>query len=298
MPLTADATTLVLITFFAAVVNGALGYGFSSITVPVALLFYTNRILNPALVLVEVVVNCYVLFMNRASLPSVWKRVLPMLVGLLPGVLVGSYLLSMLNPGWIKLFTYTFLLPLILLQAAGIRRPIRSEKALGLPFGTGIGFLYSVTTVSGPPLALMFNNQGLVKQEFRAALGMIRVGESSMTAVAYYFLGFYTVQSGELLRFIIPSVVIGIPLGTFLIRQINPETFRRICMSFDVWVVGFGLSKVTGDLHLLEHLTAFAILLGAVMIDAILLYFFFKRLRLKLETTQIKFGKGILEKEP
>ena len=47
---------LVLITFVAATVNGALGYGFSSITVPVALLFYTNRILNPALVLVELVI--------------------------------------------------------------------------------------------------------------------------------------------------------------------------------------------------------------------------------------------------
>ena len=41
---------LAAITFLAAIVNGALGYGFSSITVPVALLFLTNRILNPALV--------------------------------------------------------------------------------------------------------------------------------------------------------------------------------------------------------------------------------------------------------
>ena len=47
---------LVLIRFVAATVNGALGYGFSSITVPVALLFYTNHILNPALVLVELVI--------------------------------------------------------------------------------------------------------------------------------------------------------------------------------------------------------------------------------------------------
>ena len=48
---------LVLITLGAATVNGALGYGFSSITVPLALLFLTNRALNPALVLVEVPLN-------------------------------------------------------------------------------------------------------------------------------------------------------------------------------------------------------------------------------------------------
>src|SRR5687768_11221961 len=70
-----ELIVLVGITFIAATVNGALGYGFSSITVPVALLFYTNRILNPALVLVEMVINGYVLFINRGSVPAVWKRV-------------------------------------------------------------------------------------------------------------------------------------------------------------------------------------------------------------------------------
>ena len=41
---------MIFITLVAGTVNGALRYGFSSITVPVALLFYANRVLNPALV--------------------------------------------------------------------------------------------------------------------------------------------------------------------------------------------------------------------------------------------------------
>src|SRR2546427_8633721 len=180
---------LALITLAAAFVNGALGYGFSSLTVPVALLFFTNRVLNPALVLVEVFINLYVLFINRASVPAVWKRVYPILIGLLPGIAIGSYLLASLHPGWIKFVTYTILLPLILVQAAGIRRPIQSERLIGLPFGTGLGFLYSVTTVSGPPLAILFNNQGLVKREFRAGLGLIRVAESSVRAMVHHHVG-------------------------------------------------------------------------------------------------------------
>jgi len=61
-----------LVTLIAAVVNGALGYGFSSITVPIALLFLTSRVLNPALVLVEVVLNIFVLYVNRRSFGVVW----------------------------------------------------------------------------------------------------------------------------------------------------------------------------------------------------------------------------------
>jgi hypothetical protein len=269
--------TLIAITLFAAVVNGALGYGFSSLTVPVALLFFSNRVLNPALVLVEVVVNGYMLLVNWRSVPRIWRRVTPILLGLFPGIIVGSYALSTVHPDWLKLFTYVVLLPLILLQAAGLRRPIRSERAIGLPFGAGVGVLYSVTTISGPPLALMFNNQGYVKGEFRAALSLIRVVESTATAIAYYVLGVYSSASTSILTSIIPSVVLGIPVGAYVIRRMNAETFRRICMSFDAWVVGFGLSRVLIDLTFLASPAGYSVWFAVVLIDAYLLYVYFGR---------------------
>lgn len=266
---------LALITLLAAFVNGALGYGFSSLTVPVGLLFFANRVLNPALVLIEVFINLYVLFINRASVPAVWKRVYPILIGLLPGVALGSYLLASIHPGWLKLATYAFLLPLILIQASGIRRPIKAEKLLGVPFGTGLGFLYSVTTISGPPLAVLFNNQGLVKQEFRAGLGLIRVAESVLTAIAYYHLGLFAAETQNMVWMIVPSVLLGIPLGAWAIRKLDAETFRRICMSFDVWVVGFGLSRVLVDLKLAQGPLAYGPMALAIALDIYLLYVFF-----------------------
>src|SRR3989304_85621 len=111
--------TLLLITFGAAVVNGALGYGFSSITVPIALLFLSNRVLNPALVLVEVVLNAHVIWTNRHALPDVWRRGMPVVFGLLPGVIGGTVIVSQVSPGWLKLATYIVLLHLIIMQAAG-----------------------------------------------------------------------------------------------------------------------------------------------------------------------------------
>lgn len=270
-----DHLVLILITFVAATVNGALGYGFSSITVPVALLFYVNRILNPALVLVEVVINGYVLLINRRSVPHIWKRLVPMVVGLILGILGGSYALFLVHPGWVKFTTYFLLLPLILLQAAGVRRPIRAEKTVAVPFGAGIGLLYSLTTISGPPLALLFNNQGYAKEDFRAALSVIRVAESSLTAVAYAFIGLYSADSLAIIPYIVPSVLVGIPLGTILIRWLDPETFRRLCMSFDAVIVTFGLSRVLVELKLATNHVAYSLLAVVVAITAYLLYRFF-----------------------
>ena len=263
------------IALFAAFVNGAIGYGFSSLTVPLALVFYTNRILNPAIIVIEVFLNLYVLCINLSGVPSVWKRVFPILIGLLPGIAIGALVLASLHPSWIKFFTYMVLLPLILVQAAGWRRPVQSTWLIGLPFGTALGVLYSVTTISGPPLAILFNNQGLVKTEFRAGLALVRVVESSVTAIVYYQLGLFIAESQNLLSVLIPGVVVGVPVGAFMIRRLDAETFRRICMSFDAWVVGFGFSRVLIDLHLMESPWAYSVLAVTILIDAYLLYVFF-----------------------
>ena len=276
MDFAAGTLALIGIGLFAAFVNGALGYGFSSLTVPVALLFQTNRVLNPALVLIELFVNVYVLFINRGSLSAVWRRVYPIVLGLLPGVALGSLLLASLHPAWTKLATYSFLLPLILVQAAGLRQPIKAEKLVGLPFGAGLGFLYSVTTISGPPLAVFFNNQGLVKQDFRAGLAIIRVAESSLTALAYWHLGLFSAQSFGLASTLLPCVLVGVPLGAWLIRRLDAEAFRRICMSFDVWVVGFGLCRVLAELRLAQGPSAYAPMVAAILLDAYLLLAFFR----------------------
>ena len=272
-----DTAEIVLagITLFAAFVNGAIGYGFSSLTVPLALMFYTNRILNPAIVVIEVFVNFYVLFINIKSVPAIWRRVFPILVGLLPGIAAGAWVIASVQPGWVKFATYAIILPLILLQAAGWRRAIQSTWLVGLPFGTALGVLYSVTTISGPPLAILFNNQGLVKTEFRAGLALVRAAESTFTAIVYYKLGLFIAESEILLWAAVPSVLVGIPLGAYIIRRLDAETFRRICMSFDAWVVGFGLSRVLIELKLMTSPWAYSVMALTILIDLYLLYIFF-----------------------
>ena len=265
------------ITLLAAFVNGALGYGFSSITVPVALLFMANRVLNPALVLIEVVLNAYVLWNNRDAFSSTWRWVMPMVIGLVPGVIVGTALVASINATSLRFYTFLVLLPLILLQAAGYRRPIQSERSALLGFGGGLGVLYSVTTISGPPLAIMLNNQGLAKKDFRAALGVVRLAESSMTAVAYAYAGLFTMQSIALIPWIVPSIIIGVPIGAYVIRHVNSETFRRVCMSFDAWVVAFGISRLLQELAIVEGPAAYLVLIGTAILDAWLLARFFTR---------------------
>jgi len=264
-----------LTSLLAATVNGALGYGYSSISVPIALLVVAGRILNPALVIVEVVINLYALWWNRASARAMLPRVAPLSVGLVPGVIIGALLLGTIAPGDAKLVVYALLLPLILIQASGRRWPIRNERRASVPLGAGVGLLYGLTTISGPPLALFWNNQGLDKNEFKVGLAVVRSIESVCALIAYAYLGLLTHQSAGILPWIAPGVLLGLPIGHALVRKIGVETFRRVCMSFDAYLVSFGLARTLTAFGI-DPAFAYQTMLVTALVDGRLLWAFFR----------------------
>lgn len=266
---------LAILSLAASLVNGGLGYGYSSLSTPLALLVLINRVINPVYVGVEACMNTVMLgFSGKSNIKATFRRAFPVILALVPGIVIGSLVLTYISATWLKLVVYMSILPLILLQAAGLRRPIGSEKKAAAPLGLGIGLLYSVTTISGPPIALFWNNQGLVKNEFKAAIAQVRIAESYLTFGTYYFLGLFTATSWQLFSWVAPPVLFGIPLGMVVVKKIGTETFRRVCMSFDAWIVGYGLAVVIGALFGIIQL-GYAIWAIDIGIDGWLLYRFF-----------------------
>jgi hypothetical protein len=176
---------LSIITLFAASVNGALGDGFSSLTVPPALLFLTNRT-QPALVLIEVVLK------RLRALRQPQEPV--------AGVATEGTTDRRPRPRRLRRHPARGSTGSIVDEAVDVRLPASTDSVsgrwvwspalVGPAIRSGIrrrlGCALFGTTISGPPLALLLSNEGYVKNEFRAALGLVRLAESSMTAVAYW----------------------------------------------------------------------------------------------------------------
>jgi len=274
-----ERLVLAAVALIASAVNGGLGYGFSSITVPVALLFHAGRVLNPGLVLIELFINGFALAANRRAVPAVWPRMRPMLLGAVPGALAGSVLLAWAEPGILKLGTFAVILPLILLQSAGLRRPVRNERRASLHAGAALGALYGSTTISGPPLALVFNNQGLSRDEFRAALSLFRIVESSCTLLAYLALGLFTREALSVSAPLLPGVAVGLPLGYLAVRRLDGETFRRVCMGTDALLVGFGLAHSLVARGVVSPALAWSGFAAVVLLEAAILAAYFCRAR-------------------
>lgn len=285
-----DPFTTIWLAFLAlgaAIINGAIGYGFSSIVTPVALLWYSNKILNPALVTVEVAVNIALLIRERKYIRGTWHRARPIVTTLLPGVILGTIGLAYLAVNDVKVVVYATLLPLVLLQLLGVYRPFKNERRGGMAIGPGIGFLYSLTTISGPPLALFLRNQGMSKNEFRCAIAQIRVAESTLTLSAYTIFSFLfggnlvTLPSLSLLPFLIVPVVIGVPIGTLLLRKVSPEFFRRFVMSCDAILVSYGLTRVFASLKWLSTNASYLLLTAMLAIIGVLTWLALRRVSMQ-----------------
>ncbi len=257
---------LAVLALGAAIINGGIGYGFSSIITPVAIFWYPNKVLNPALVMVEVVVNLALLLRERRYVRTTWPRARSVIPTLLPGVVLGTLGLTYLAVNDVKLIVYATLLPLVTLQLLGVSRPLKNERRGGAAVGTGIGFLYALTTISGPPLALFLRNQGVSKDEFRCTIAQIRLAESSLTLSTYlvfsslFHASLITVPSFSLLPFLFVPVLVGVPIGTLFLTKVSPEFFRRFVMGVDGIFVSYGLARILVTLNWVPSDTGYLVM--------------------------------------
>ncbi len=73
-------------------------------------------------------------------------------------------------------------------------------------------------------------------------------------------------------------MLVGFPLGHALVRQSEIETFRRVCISFDAYLVSFGLARTLCDTGIAPGV-AYQVLLATAIVVTSLLWTFFRSRR-------------------
>jgi uncharacterized membrane protein YfcA len=248
-----------------ATVNGFLGHGFSTLSVPLALALVAQRVLNPVLVLLEVALNTGAFLASRRSFPAVRLRVRPYALALVPGAVLGALVLRFAQPGPVRLATYALLLPLVLLQAFRRGAAGARQTRWAAPAGLATGVVYGLTTISGPLLSVFFHHQGYAKEDYRAAISFLRMVESWATALVYLALGLVTPATVRVAVPLLPVVLLGLLAGSLLLPWISQGAFCNFCVVFNCFAVSWGLSRALGTLWPLPGLAMQA---GWVLVTA------------------------------
>ena len=181
----------------------------------------------PSSCLVTCIVAGYVAWMYRRScrMASVW----PMLLGCLPGVLAGVWVLKFVPGTWLQAGLGSLLLVYMLWQYLYIPSGRHKESLpSGLLAGFGSGFANAAISFSGPPVVIYALMVGWDKETTRGTLGAFFLAIAIVTCIAQAFAGFFTPSTLTAVAYGIPGAIAGLLASIPVARKIPEKQFKVV----------------------------------------------------------------------
>jgi len=233
-----------------AATQATTGFGFALVLSPVLFAVIEPEEAVTTLLVLSLALNVLVLAERRDRGEVRWRRLTPMLVAALPGLLLGVVILSTLSKQVLQIGVG---LAVIGAAAWQLRRRLQ-ERPPALPAGAelAVGFASGVTTtaisISGPPIVLWLEAHRVPPAEFRALL-----------AGSFLFLNLVggvvllAAEGGGALRVgllppLLAMVLLGHVVGAYAYSRIDHERFFHAALAL-VLVTGLA-SVVAGALAL------------------------------------------------
>ena len=212
-----------------AFIQSATGFGFALVLSPALFAVLEPEEAVGTLLVLGLALNLLVLV--EGGWHADWRRMAPMLVAALPGLVVGVVLLSALSKEALQVIVGLAVIAagawqLVARRAAGgERRRTELPAAAGWAVGFLSGTLTTSISVSGPPIVLWLEAHGVRPAEFRATL--------AASFLALNLAGWVVLVAAEgsgsldagVVAPLLGLVLSGHVLGALAFRRLDPERF-------------------------------------------------------------------------
>jgi uncharacterized membrane protein YfcA len=213
--------------FFAAFVKGTTGLGFSTTALPFLVLSLGLKETLPLLIVPSVTSNIIVMRDAGGFRPAL-RQFWPLYVAAIPGLLVGLYLLSWLNPvasaGVLGLVLIAYCL-FAMAQPEFRLRP-RVARMLTVPTGLINGVFNGLTGSQVMPALPYLMSLHLPAERFVQVINILFTGSSVVMALGLAKLGLLTPAVLLISATGLVPVFVGVFLGSKLRRWLAPKMFR------------------------------------------------------------------------
>jgi uncharacterized membrane protein YfcA len=217
--------------FFAGIVKGATGLGYSSCALP----FLTAAVgLKPAIVLVvfpAMAANIAVLWSAGHFRETLW-RFSPFYAATIPGVCVGILGLSWVDQKYSQLVLGCLIVvySIYSIFRPEITLPLRYQAVLQVPSGLLNGFFTGLTGSQVFPLLPYMLSLKLDPDRFVQAINISVTISAAMMAIALWVSGMMTLPGLVMSSLSIIPAMVGITLGTRVRRRLPTTQFRTIVL--------------------------------------------------------------------
>src|SRR5262249_8955405 len=229
-----------LVVFGAAIVRGYTGFGFSLLSISALSLFLSPASAVPTIFLLATAAGLRLL-------PEVWghvhwRSIRLLLLGCLAATPIGVWALARVPSAPMRLALAVFVMGSALLLARGVALTAMPGPAGTLATGAAAGLLNGGFGMGGPPLILFYLSTPAGIAAGRASIIAFIVATDVMGLGFQASVGLVTADTFRLALWLLPSLLLGVWLGSRAFHRADPARFR-------VWT--------------LRILMALALLLGA-----------------------------------
>lgn len=224
-----DVKTVVLIFLIQLLgytVKGLVGFGNPLITTPLLSMILESGVIAPGTLLPDVPVNAAIAWKNRRRFA--WRRVLPLLLAVLAGVVPGALLLKVPFRRPLKIFLGVLVLGLGVETATpGRRKPGPEIPGARYPaaFVSGVcAGMFGINMLIAAYLKRTSNNY----DEFKGSLCFLFLAENVFRFFTYLAAGLMTRPVLHLAAVAVPAAVLGVRAGMALSAKL-PEKTMNAC---------------------------------------------------------------------
>ncbi len=219
----------VSIVSLAAFVRSVSGFGYALLATPLLTFVFDAKSAVMMNIILGTIANILVLWQTWRHID--FRRLAFISLGSLPGIPLGVYLLSRLDPSIIKIVIAALVIPFSVLLLLGHSWQFKRDKlGCGLA-GWVSGVLAASTSLGGPPVVLFLLNQGLVTQGFVATLAAYFLFAGMITIGAFSSLGMISTDLLIKVAILLPALFLGNYVGIRVLPKINAALFRKIVPS-------------------------------------------------------------------
>jgi len=217
-----------LIFLLGSFVQGLTGFGFALVSIPFLVLFMDIRTAVPLCMLSGLVITAYLSLQLRDHLD--WRKILPLLLGSLPGIVSGVLFLKKISEPVFKLSLGIMLIGYSLYRLFFSPRPRKLHRAWGWAAGFATGAISGAFSAGGPPTIIYTTLTGWHKNEIKSTLSIFFFLAGIVTAAAHAVSELTTVEVLKLSAFSLPGVLAGVWSGSLLCRRFKTEGYIRLVL--------------------------------------------------------------------
>lgn len=217
-----------LILFCGSFTQGLTGFGSALVSLPLLVIYLDIRVAVPLCVLNGLLITSFLSLQLKSHLD--WRKIGPLLLGCLPGIVVGALFLKKTSEGLFLLLLGLMLVSYALFRLFCKPRARLIKKGWGLVAGFATGAISAAFSAGGPPAIIYTTLTGWEKHEIKATLSIFFFLAGLCTAATHLLSG---ITTGEVFRIFvinIPATLAGVWSGSILYRRVETAGYIRLIM--------------------------------------------------------------------